>query len=135
MAPPSVSPVATPSGVALPAVPQSTAAALPPVAGAAEPAIAPAIAPAISPAISPAVEGQAVEAASDIRRAIGELTEVLRTTSIGLRFEIDEVTNRVVTKVIDKETGELIRQMPTEEVLRFARALDRLQGVFVRQAA
>ncbi len=131
MAPPSVSPVATPSGVALPAVPQSTAAALPPVAGAAEPAIAPAIAP----AISPAVEGQAVEAASDIRRAIGELTEVLRTTSIGLRFEIDEVTNRVVTKVIDKETGELIRQMPTEEVLRFARALDRLQGVFVRQAA
>ncbi len=127
MAPPSVSPVATPSGVALPAVPQSTAAALPPVAGAADPAIA--------PAISPAVEGQAVEAASDIRRAIGELTEVLRTTSIGLRFEIDEVTNRVVTKVIDKETGELIRQMPTEEVLRFARALDRLQGVFVRQAA
>lgn len=123
MAPPPVSPVATPSGVALPAVPQSTAAALPPVAGGA------------APAIPPAVEGEAVEAAADIRRAIGELTEVLRTTSIGLRFEIDEVTNRVVTKVIDKETGELIRQMPTEEVLRFARALDRLQGVFVRQAA
>jgi Uncharacterized flagellar protein FlaG len=127
MAPPSVSPVATPSGVALPAVPQSTAAALPPVAGGAEPAIA--------PAISPSVQGEAGEAALDIRRAIGELTEVLRTTSIGLRFEIDEVTNRVVTQVIDKETGELIRQMPTEEVLRFARALDRLQGVFVRQAA
>ncbi|NSX04160.1 flagellar protein FlaG [Cupriavidus gilardii] len=123
MAPPSVSPVATPSGVALPAVPQSTAAALPPVAGGAD------------PAIPPAVPGEAVEAAADIRRAIGELTEVLRTTSIGLRFEIDEATNRVVTKVIDKETGELIRQMPTEEVLRFARALDRLQGVFVRQAA
>ncbi len=122
MAPPSVSPVAAPSGVALPAVPQSTAAALPPVAGA-------------DPAIPPAVDGEAVEAAADIRRAIGELTEVLRTTSIGLRFEIDDVTNRVVTKVIDKETGELIRQMPTEEVLRFARALDRLQGVFVRQAA
>ncbi|MCG5261809.1 flagellar biosynthesis protein FlaG [Cupriavidus gilardii] len=123
MAPPSVSPVATPSGVALPAVPPSTAAALPPVAGGAD------------PAIPPAVPGEAVEAAADIRRAIGELTEVLRTTSIGLRFEIDEATNRVVTKVIDKETGELIRQMPTEEVLRFARALDRLQGVFVRQAA
>lgn len=122
MAPPSVSPVAAPSGVALPAVPQSTAAALPPVAGA-------------DPAIPPAVDGEAVEAAADIRRAIGELTEVLRTTSISLRFEIDDVTNRVVTKVIDKETGELIRQMPTEEVLRFARALDRLQGVFVRQAA
>lgn len=121
MAPPPVPPVAAPSGAALPAVPQSTAAALPPVAR-------------TDPAIPPAVEGEAVEAA-DIRRAIRELTEVLRTTSIGLRFEIDDVTNRVVTKVIDKDTGELIRQMPTEEVLRFARALDRLQGVFVRQAA
>lgn len=125
MAPPSVSPVAAPSGVAPPAVPQSTAAALPPVAGA-DPAIPPA---------AQVLQGEAVEAAADIRRAIGELTEVLRTTSIGLRFEIDDVTNRVVTKVIDKETGELIRQMPTEEVLRFARALDRLQGMFVRQAA
>ncbi len=123
MAPPTVSPVATASGVALSAVPQRTAAALPPVAGGAD------------PVIPPAVEGEAGEAAVDIRRAIGELTEVLRTTSIGLRFEIDEVTHRVVTKVIDKETGELIRQMPTEEVLRFARALDRLQGMFVRQAA
>ncbi|MCA7086449.1 flagellar protein FlaG [Cupriavidus sp. DB3] len=123
MAPPTVSPVATASGVALSAVPQRTAAAWPPVAGGAD------------PAIPPAVEGEAGEAAVDIRQAIGELTEVLRTTSIGLRFEIDEVTHRVVTKVIDKETGELIRQMPTEEVLRFARALDRLQGMFVRQAA
>ncbi|SOY59386.1 flagellar protein FlaG [Cupriavidus taiwanensis] len=67
--------------------------------------------------------------------AIGELVEAFRTTSIGLRFEIDEATHRVVTKVIDKETGDLIRQMPTEEVLRIARAIDKLQGLFVSQAA
>lgn len=67
--------------------------------------------------------------------AIGELVEAFKTTSIGLRFEIDEATHRVVTKVIDKETGDLIRQMPTEEMLRIARAIDKLQGLFVSQVA
>ncbi|WP_316155979.1 flagellar protein FlaG [Cupriavidus sp. BIC8F] len=74
---------------------------------------------------------QGVEASA----AIGELVDALKTTTIGLRFEIDEATHRVITKVIDKETGDLIRQMPTEEVLRIARAIDKLQGLFINQAA
>ncbi|MNT71944.1 flagellar protein FlaG [compost metagenome] len=67
--------------------------------------------------------------------AIGELVDALKTTTIGLRFEIDDTTHRVITKVIDKETGDLIRQMPTEEVLRIARAIDKLQGLFINHAA
>ncbi|WER49347.1 flagellar protein FlaG [Cupriavidus sp. WKF15] len=66
--------------------------------------------------------------------AVGELVDVLKSTSISLRFEIDDITHRVITKVVDKETGELIRQMPTVEVLRIARAMDKLQGLFVSQA-
>ncbi|MGY2485495.1 flagellar protein FlaG [Cupriavidus sp. CP313] len=71
----------------------------------------------------------------DPSAAIGELVDALKTTTIGLRFEIDETTHRVITKVIDKETGDLIRQMPTEEVLRIARAIDKLQGLFINHAA
>jgi len=63
-----------------------------------------------------------------------ELVDVLKTTSIGLRFEIDDKTHRVITKVVDKDTGEIIRQMPNEEVLRVARAIDKLQGLFVSHA-
>ncbi|PWK35559.1 flagellar protein FlaG [Cupriavidus plantarum] len=70
----------------------------------------------------------------DTAGAVQELVDVLKTTSIGLRFEIDDKTHRVITKVIDKDTGELIRQMPTEEVLRVARAIDKLQGLFVSHA-
>ncbi|SDC64097.1 flagellar protein FlaG [Cupriavidus sp. YR651] len=66
--------------------------------------------------------------------AVQELVDVLKTTSIGLRFEIDENTHRVITKVIDKETGELIRQMPSAEVMRFAQAIDKLQGLFISHA-
>ncbi|MEN7530329.1 flagellar protein FlaG [Cupriavidus sp. DL-D2] len=71
----------------------------------------------------------------DMAAAVGELMDVLKTTSIGVRFEIDQDTNRVITKVVDKETGELIRQLPSEEVLRFAHVIDKLQGLFVSQKA
>lgn len=81
-----------------------------------------------------ASESPAAEEGIDTSAAINELVDALRTTSIGLRFELDEDTHRVITKVVDKETGELIRQMPTEEVLHVARAIDKLQGLFISHA-
>ncbi|WP_454765990.1 flagellar protein FlaG [Cupriavidus campinensis] len=74
------------------------------------------------------------DAPADTASAMQELVDVLKTTSIGLRFEIDDQTHRVITKVVDKETGEIIRQMPNEDVLRLARAIDKLQGLFVSHA-
>lgn len=84
-----------------------------------------------------AVASDHTEAAQGLETsaAIGEQVDALKTTTIGLRFEIDDTTHRVITKVIDKETGDLIRQMPTEEVLRIARAIDKLQGLFINHAA
>jgi len=107
--------------------------------------IADTVASGASPA-QPATPGAAYPAAAgatsqlpsdtspDMVAAVNELVDVLKTTSIGVRFEIDEGTHRVITKVVDKETGELIRQLPSEEVLRFAQAIDKLQGLFVSHA-
>ncbi|MFI5445971.1 flagellar protein FlaG [Polaromonas sp. UC242_47] len=55
--------------------------------------------------------------------------------AIGLEFEVDEDTDKMVVKVIDKETGELIRQMPSEEVIRIAKVLGKMQGMLVRETA
>ncbi|WP_244179851.1 flagellar protein FlaG [Salinicola salarius] len=51
---------------------------------------------------------------------VDELNEVMR--QYGLRFELSEFDSRVITKVVDKETGDVIRQIPAEEVLRIAEA-------------
>lgn len=45
----------------------------------------------------------------------------------GLEFEIRQESDRVVTRVIDRESGDVIRQIPAEEVLRLAERLDELQ--------
>ncbi len=75
------------------------------------------------------------ELPEDMTAAVRELTDALRNTTIGLQFEIDDTTHKVITKVIDRETGELIRQLPSEEVMRVARAMTKLQGLLVNQSA
>ncbi|MDO9116268.1 MAG: flagellar protein FlaG [Polaromonas sp.] len=74
--------------------------------------------------------GQAQE-----RAALAEINQTLRMASIGVQFEFDREADTMVVKVVDVESGELIRQMPSEEVVRISRALGRLQGLLVQQTA
>ena len=61
---------------------------------------------------------------------IRELEEQLPTTaSKGLRFQIDETLNRPIISVVDKESGQVLRQLPTEEVVRAARNIDYMRGI------
>ena len=61
---------------------------------------------------------------------IRELEEQLPTTaSKGLRFQIDEILKRPIISVVDKESGQVLRQLPTEEVVRAARNIDYMRGI------
>ena len=79
-------------------------------------------------------EKKAAEATStQLNSALAEINQTLKLASIGVQFEFDKEANTMVTKVVDVESGEVIRQMPTEEVVRFSKALDKLQGLLVSQ--
>lgn len=73
-------------------------------------------------------QGQAQE-----RAALAEINQTLKMASIGVQFEFDKESDTMIVKVVDVDSGELIRQMPSEEVLRISRALGRLQGLLVHQ--
>lgn len=64
---------------------------------------------------------------------IQRINEVMRP--YGVEFELSEATSRLVTRIVDRESGELIRQVPSEEVLRIAERLDELQGRLIRLEA
>lgn len=70
--------------------------------------------------------------AAAVRQASEQINEVLRQFDRNLQFTVDEDTGIDVVKVIDTETEEVIRQFPSEEVLAIARALDKLQGLLIR---
>ena len=45
------------------------------------------------------------------------------STESGLRFELDTATRKVVVRVTDPSTGEVLRQIPSEVMLKIAEAL------------
>ena len=87
-----------------------------------------------APAAEPVREIKTAEATStQLNSALAEINQTLKLASIGVQFEFDKEANTMVTKVMDVESGEVIRQMPSEEVVRFSKALGRLQGLLVSQ--
>ncbi len=62
------------------------------------------------------------------------LKQIKGLTEDGLysvRFENDDSSEQLVVKVIDRETDELIRQIPPEELLGLKASLEDLRGKFV----
>jgi flagellar protein FlaG len=55
--------------------------------------------------------------------AVRQLNDYLQTLRRDLQFSVDEHSGREVVRVIDPASGEVIRQIPAEEVLAVARAL------------
>ena len=87
-----------------------------------------------APAPEPVREKPSAEATStQLNSALAEINQSLKLASIGVQFEFDKEANTMVTKVMDVESGEVIRQMPSEEVVRFSKALGKLQGLLVSQ--
>ena len=61
----------------------------------------------------------------DTVKSIEHLTEFLSNNARGLRFSVDDTSGRTVVTVVNPNNGEVIRQIPTEEILQVANALRR----------
>jgi len=51
------------------------------------------------------------------------------------KFEIDREADLIVVKIIDKESKELIRQIPPEEAVKLAKAMNEIEGIIFDQKA
>ncbi len=86
---------------------------------------------------SVAAPSDAVDEATpaQVAEAVREANASLHSRAVGLRFEVDEDTDKLIVKVVDRESGELIRQIPSEEVVRIARVLGKAPGLLVSREA
>ncbi|MDH5181189.1 MAG: flagellar protein FlaG [Gammaproteobacteria bacterium] len=58
-----------------------------------------------------------------LQRVTSELKDFAQNMHRDLNFHVDDITGRVVIRVVDGTTDEVIRQIPQEEVLALARRL------------
>ena len=76
------------------------------------------------------------KASSDqLKKAAERLNRFIEPYASQLKFTVDEDTNIDVVQVIDASTKEVIRQIPSEEMLRIAKSVEKLQGLLIRQTA
>lgn len=75
------------------------------------------------------------QARQNLHAAVSMLNEQMASTKQGLGFSFDESINSAVIKVSNVSTGEVVRQIPTEDVLHMAHSIDALKGILFNQAA
>lgn len=73
---------------------------------------------------------QREESVVEIEQALGQISEFLQNRNTQLAFSVDEATDRRVVTVKDSSSGDVIRQIPSEEVLKFAERINELQSEF-----
>ena len=73
-----------------------------------------------------AVEAQKVDvelSQEALENVVSQLNAYIQNTQRDMDFSVDGSTGRVVVKVIDSESEEVIRQIPSEEMLAISRHL------------
>jgi len=67
--------------------------------------------------------------------AAQQIQGYLRDSGRNLNVTLDESTGKYVARVVNPETGEVVRSLPAEETLRIARTIDQMRGMLVNQRA
>lgn len=75
------------------------------------------------------VESQSVDS------AVNDLRSFVQNISRDLKFNLDDSCGKVVVQVLDGSSGEVIRQMPSEEALALAARLDEVRSLLFKEQA
>jgi len=65
--------------------------------------------------------------------AISMLNERMRSSQKDLSFSVDKVAKRFVVTVKDQQSGEVVRNIPGESVLRVAHSIEALKGILFEE--
>jgi flagellar protein FlaG len=80
------------------------------------------------------VERQVISS-KQLEKVAQQLQDFVGGMNKGLEFLVDKDSGRDVIKVIDKESGETVKQYPSEEVLGLVAKLSEATGLFVNSKA
>jgi flagellar protein FlaG len=80
-------------------------------------------------------KSNALPSQQEVKSAVENINKSMQALSQSLEFSIDEDSKRTIVKVVDQNTKEVIRQIPTPEALEISKALDTVKGLLIKQTA
>lgn len=78
---------------------------------------------------------QAEQPRAPVEEAVSSIKAFAQSIQRNLNFALDDSTGRVVVKVTDSVSGEVIRQIPSEDALRLAESLDEVRSLLFKAEA
>ncbi len=70
-----------------------------------------------------------------LSQAVEELNRYVAGSRTDLRFAVDHDAGKVIVSIVDSESGQVLRQMPSVEALRIAHYLEHDRLGLIRQRA
>ncbi len=68
-----------------------------------------------------------------IEKAVERANELARSLSRKLSFSYDDRINKVIVRVMEGDGDKLVRQIPTEEMIRLSVRMDEIMGMLIDQ--
>lgn len=69
------------------------------------------------------------------KQVASQINEFLRSSASDIQFSIDGDSSDLVVRIVDSQTQEVIRQIPSEDMLAISRSLTQMTGVLLNQKA
>jgi len=71
--------------------------------------------------------------AEEIHKDLEMINEQLKSSNSSLQFIVDDKSNDVIVRIIDRDSGEVIRQIPPESIVRLRDSMKDMSGLFVEK--
>lgn len=69
------------------------------------------------------------------KQAVQDIERMMKLFSQNVEFSYDSDAHRTIMRVVDQQTKEVIRQVPTQEALEIAKALEKIQDMLLMQGS
>jgi flagellar protein FlaG len=66
---------------------------------------------------------------NEVKKIVNEVNSMIEQFSGKVSFSYDPETNQIAIQVIDKETGEVIRQIPPKEMMTLMEKMEEIAGI------
>jgi len=71
--------------------------------------------------------------AEEIHKDLEMINEQLKSSNSSIQFSVDDKSNDVIVRIVDRDSGEVIRQIPPESIVRLRDSMKDMSGLFVEK--
>lgn len=89
----------------------------------------------VAPQANSNIHFDAAQLSKNLQEAVKMLNDQMASTKRGLGFRVDEALNGPIVTVTSLSTGEVIRQIPNEVVVRVAHSIEKIKGLLLNAKA